>query len=385
MGGPACLWLGARRSRHAAVNALAFPALALLVVACLLAYSRGALLALTVGCALWFAVVPLRLRGLAVLAIGGLRGLVVGLWAFETAALSTDRVPLDARVTAGHDLALLLLLLLVLEGLAGLAVGFALAEHAPRRTMRTHVGFVALVCVALVPLLLAGELATSERGLGGSISHAWTNLTDTDAKQPANDPTRLTAIGSVRARYWDQALKIWRTHEAVGVGAGGYRTARSRYRDDTLNVRQAHGYVVQTLADLGLVGLGLSLALLAAWLAAAVRATGPWRRPFRRSPGPAVPFTPERVGLLTMCAIVVVFGVHSTVDWTWFVPGNAILALLVAGWIAGRAGGEPVLGAAPLAAEGGWRGMLRSAGRSPVRVAVAVAALAIAAIAVWVT
>src|SRR3954454_18911681 len=127
MGGPACLWLGARRSGHAAVNALAFPALALLVVACLLAYSRGALLALTVGCALWFAVVPLRLRGLAVLAIGGLRGLVVGLWAFETTALSTDRVPLAARVAAGHDLALLLLLLLVLEGVGGVGGGLAAA------------------------------------------------------------------------------------------------------------------------------------------------------------------------------------------------------------------------------------------------------------------
>ena len=43
---PACLWLGARRSGHAAVNALAYPALGLLIVALLLAYSRGALLAL---------------------------------------------------------------------------------------------------------------------------------------------------------------------------------------------------------------------------------------------------------------------------------------------------------------------------------------------------
>ena len=66
-------------------------------------------------------------------------------------------------------------------------------------------------------------------------------------------------------------------------------------------------------------------------------------------------------------------------------PGNAIPALLVAGWVAGRAGGEPALGAAPLAAEGGWRGTLRSAWRSPVRVTGAVAALALAAIAVWVT
>ena len=76
--GPACLWLGARRSGHAALNALAYPALGLLFVALLLAYSRGALLALAFGCALWFAIVPLRLRGVAVLATsavcGGARG-----------------------------------------------------------------------------------------------------------------------------------------------------------------------------------------------------------------------------------------------------------------------------------------------------------------------
>ncbi|MEA2271707.1 MAG: hypothetical protein QOI98_415, partial [Solirubrobacteraceae bacterium] len=30
------------------------------------------------------------------------------------------------------------------------------------------------------------------------------------------------------------------------------------------------------------------------------------------------------------------FGVHSAIDWTWFVPANAAVALLAAGWIAGR-------------------------------------------------
>jgi hypothetical protein len=52
LAGPACLWLGARRAGHAALNALAYPALGLLVVTLLLAYSRGALLALAVGCAI---------------------------------------------------------------------------------------------------------------------------------------------------------------------------------------------------------------------------------------------------------------------------------------------------------------------------------------------
>jgi tetratricopeptide (TPR) repeat protein len=375
MGGPACLWLGARRSGHAAVNALAFPAISLLVVACLLAYSRGALLALAVGCAFWFATVPLRLRGAAVLAIGGFGGLAVGLWAFGVNALSTDRIALDARVAAGHELGILMVALLVSELIAGLAVGFALAEHAPSPRTRRLVGVAALTCVAMVPVVLAAELAASERGLGGSVSKAWTDLTDPNASPPANDPTRLAAIGSVRARYWDEALRIWRDNEELGVGAGGYRTARPLYRRDTLNVRHAHGYVVQTMADLGVVGLAVSLALLAAWLAGAARATGPWRRPLRTSS-----FTPERVGLLTMCSVVLVFGVHSLVDWTWFVPGNAVPALIFAGWVSGSAavGWARVARTAP-------RASLRSAWRSPARIGAAVAAAAVAGLAAWTT
>ena len=48
---------------HPAANALAWPALGLLFTCVMLSYSRGALLALVLGLALWFAVVPLRLRG----------------------------------------------------------------------------------------------------------------------------------------------------------------------------------------------------------------------------------------------------------------------------------------------------------------------------------
>jgi tetratricopeptide (TPR) repeat protein len=37
-----------------------------------------------------------------------------------------------------------------------------------------------------------------------------------------------------------------------------------------------------------------------------------------------------------MLCIVIVFGVHSFADWTWYVPGDALVALLCAGWLAGR-------------------------------------------------
>ena len=54
---------------------------------------------------------------------------------------------------------------------------------------------------------------------------------------------RLTAIGSVRARYWNEALEIFQGHPLLGVGAEGYETAHLRYRTAVVNVSQAHGFV----------------------------------------------------------------------------------------------------------------------------------------------
>src|SRR5439155_13600710 len=176
------------------------------------------------------------------------------------------------------------------------------------------------------------------------VSKGWHQLTDVNAKTPANTPNRLTATSSVRARYWDEALKIHAESPWVGTGGGAYVVARTRFRQDALAVRQAHGYVVQTLADLGWVGLALSLFAAGAWLYAAARVIGLRRR------DRGLRWDAERVGMAALGVVVLEFGVHSTVDWTWFVPANAAAAMLCAGWVAGRLplvarlGGSPAPG-----------------------------------------
>lgn len=332
MGVPGCLWLGARRAGHRALNALAFPATGLLLVVILLAYSRGSLLALVLGCAFWFSVVPLRLRGAAVLLGGACGAAVVIGWAFTQDALTEDHVPIALQNEAGHQLLVAVLFMLAALTLVGLLVGFLSGRRAPGPLLRRRAGVALLVALALVPVGVGIALAASDRGFTGSISHGFNSLTDPDASTPSNAPGRLTEVGSVRARYWNEALKIFKDHPWFGVGAGGYQDARLRYRNDDLAVQHAHGYVVQVLADRGVVGLLLSLAALAALAVAIAQATG--LRVRRR--GPAPPTSPERVALLTLATVIVVFGVHSFVDWTWFVPGVAIPALLAGGWLAGR-------------------------------------------------
>ena len=327
---PGTLWLGSRRHGHQGFNALAYPAVGLLVLTILMAYSRGAVAAAVLGAAFWFATVPLRLRGAAVMLVGSAGGALVATWALSQDSLSADRVALELQSQAGRQLGLLLISMLGLLTLAGLAINFFEATHRIGTQTRDRIGVGLLVALALIPIGGAIVLATKEKGLGGSLSGTWNSLTDPDAGIPANDASRLTAAGSVRARYWDEALRIFSDEPVRGVGADGYATVRKRYRTADPAVRHAHGYVVQTLADLGLLGLLSSLALAGAWLACAIRTVG-LRRRDRSSP-----MTPERIGLLTLVAIVLIFAAHSLVDWTWFVPANALIALIAAGWVVGR-------------------------------------------------
>jgi hypothetical protein len=326
----ALLWLGARRSGRPAVNALAWPGIALCEVALMLSYSRGALLALAVGLVFWFAVVPLRLRSAVVLlgASAGTAALVA--WAFAMTGLSTDELPIELRADTGHELGALLLLLLVLLLGLGLAAGFLAAERPASLRAKRIAGRALLGVLAAVPVIVLIALATAPGGIDGQVSDGWEKLTNPNAATPANDPERLTKTSSVRARYWEEAFDVHGVSPWVGTGAGAYATVRNRFRTGTLFVRHAHGYVPQTLADLGWAGLAVSLLALVLWGWAALRTAG--LRP--RDCG--LPWDAERVGMAALIAVALVFGTSSAVDWTWFVPANALMGLIAAAWVIAR-------------------------------------------------
>lgn len=331
LGIPPLLWLAARRSGHGAINVLAWPALGLLIMCLLLAFSRGSLLAVTIGLALWLAVVPLRLRALATLAGVLVATIPLAIWAFTQDGLSEDGVPLSVRIDAGQALGGLLLLLISALTTAGLAVGFLTAVHPPGARTRRRVTRTLIVSLAAVPVVAIVLLATAPGGIDGQVSKAWKQATDPAAALPDNSPSRLRDTSSVRARYWQEASKIHGNHELIGAGAGAYGQLRLQYRANRGVVRHAHGYTSQVLADLGWVGIGLSLLAVIAFLAAAVRVLGVTRSALR------LPWDAERVGVAALTVIVLVFGIHSAIDWTWYIPGNAVPALLCAGFVVSRA------------------------------------------------
>ena len=131
---------------------------------------------------------------------------------------------------AGHELGALLLLLVAVLGVAGLAVGFFTTQYPPDARTRRIAGRGLLGLVALVPVAVLIALAASPGGVSGQTSDAWNRLTDPQARTPGNTPDRLAATSSVRAQYWNEALKVHAHSTVVGTGASAPSSPRPARR-----------------------------------------------------------------------------------------------------------------------------------------------------------
>ena len=352
---PPTLWLTARRASSRLVTALAYPAMGLLMLTLLLTQSRGALAAAVLALAIWFAVVPLRLRSVPGVVLPALGAAPVAAWALSRDQFTKAFQDVRAQEVVAGDFGLLLLALCV--GL--LAAGLTVEAVSARRTLslrvrrRTGIALAALACA--LPLAALASVAVSDRGLGGTVSDRFEELTSETEAPPAGS-SRLVSASSSRGEYWRQAGKIFEERPLVGRGANTFGLARLVYRADRRGAAHAHGFGAQTLADLGLMGALSALALLVAWLVAAARTLGLLPR---RGPRPEWGDDRIVVGSLALCAVT--FGLHSAIDWTWSIPGTALPALVAAGFVAGRGplpdvtAGPPVPATTPHSAGSGGR------------------------------
>jgi O-Antigen ligase len=380
LGLPACLWAGARPDAGRALRALSVPAIAVLATVLMLSYSRGALIAAVIGVGCWFVLVPLRLRAALLLALGAVGAVIASGWALAHHAITHDGATLAARTSAGHTFGLVLLLMVAVMALAGAAAAYGADRVTLAEPVRRRIGIALLVLVSMVPVAGIAGVAASSRGLTGEISHVWNVLTS-PTSHVGNSPGRIAQLGNSRPLYWSQGLKVGEHALLAGTGAAGFDTARTRYSTSKSDVAHAHSYLIETFADFGLIGIAVSLGLLAAWGLAVARTLG--FRGGSRTGGPDAaaaasasalataadsPYAvataadspdtlattadspaarttaqtnpsahaAERIGLFTMLAVVVIFGVSSLIDWTWFIPGVTVPALVCAGWLAGR-------------------------------------------------
>ncbi|MBI5310835.1 MAG: O-antigen ligase family protein [Actinobacteria bacterium] len=356
------LWLGTARGLGEWPVALSYPAGGVFTVALFLSQSRGSLLAAVLAIGLWLLIAPRRLRSAGWLAVAGGVGVIVTAWAYSRPALSQDAVEMAERKSTGLVFGVILLLMIAVLAAVGLAIERRRRTNPLTPARRFAIGRVLLIALAISPVLLAGAVGvTSDEGFG-KITSSVSDMFDPDQSAPANEPGRLTQTSSLRARYWGDAFKIWGDNRLHGTGADSYTAARLPYRKDTVQVRHAHGFVPQTVADLGIWGLLAIAALTIAWFVAMARAAGARRAaPTRWLEGSS----DARLADWSLALTAFAFGVHSAVDWTWYMPGVAAFGLVSAGWIFGsgtRLAGRPAVEAAPPAAPAtGRRAALLSA------------------------
>jgi O-antigen ligase len=145
-----------------------------------------------------------------------------------------------------------------------------------------------LAKVVAVALVLAGARGRERVRLTGltflaiACGAAWLALTPAGSTVAA----RLSDHDSSgRAELWTVALREFRSEPLHGVGLGNY-PVRSKYFIDGLanqdlflrDARTTHSTPLELLAELGIIGLGLYYAFIAACIAAGVRATRIARR-----------------------------------------------------------------------------------------------------------
>jgi hypothetical protein len=352
MGMPLAL-VGATYSRRVLTSALAAAVVPVIALAAFYTLSRGGALEIAVGLVVLVALAPRRLALVPTLAItGGASALLV--------LIATRRNELEAGLlseTAAQQGDEMLLITLIVCVAAGAAVGLLQAAirsarpEAGRWSARRRRAGGAIA----VTLVAAALVAAFAAGAPGEVSDAWEEFKTPHA---GDDATRFgSASGSGRYQNWSAALDANQSEPLTGIGPGAYEFWWSRTNDlPDLFVRDAHSLYLETLAEAGVVGLAILVALLCTVGWAAVSAS---RRGGRHAAAIA--------GASAACAA---FVCAAAIDWAWELAALTVAFLLLAGALlaarerVGEAGARP---------RGGGR-----AGRAVLGVSAVIALVAIA-------
>ncbi len=243
--------------------------------------------------------------------------------AYDEKSLRRLGVPAAQALKASHHLAWRLAAILLVGALVSLAYCLIADRVHVRNTIRYA------YASALAAVVLAGVVGVVVHygGPAALISHARRSLTGGSGIKGNDLSTRLLTLSSPgRLDQWHVAVAEWRDHPVGGTGAGTYAQYWMAARSDRGKVLDVHNLYLETMAELGLVGLCLLGAALLVPLAAAVRV--------RRHP----------VAVIAAGAYVA-WLVHAAYDWDWELPGVTVPALLCAGAVLVAARGQtPRLG-----------------------------------------
>jgi hypothetical protein len=297
----------AGRARSLWARAASAGAIVVLLPTLYFTFGRAAWLALGAGLVVAVAVDPGRLQSIASLLVLAPLPAAAVILASRESGLTHAGTPLARAAHDGHRVALAVVLLAA--GNAALAV--ALALLARRTDMPRTVRTAFAVSVALVVVLTVAGLFARYGGPATLVKKGYTTFKAAPPRTSSNLNNRLLSFsGNGRADLWRVAWHEAQSHAVLGAGAGTYERYFLRHQPASVSrVRDAHGLYIETLAELGPIGLLLLVAALAVPLAALPRA--------RRHP-----LVPAAAGAYAA------YLVHTGVDWDWELPAVTLAGLL---------------------------------------------------------
>ena len=296
------------------VLAAGLPAIA--VVTVYLTLSRGGIFASIFGVAIYLVLGFSRATPGALLAI-----VPTSVYAFVHAydadlLVDNDKFSSAAALAQGRDV-WSVLLLSVGAAIAIRAVallldrGVAALPGPGRLPVAARVAAAAAVVIAVVVVALAaGAPAYADRQLDAFLNTSPEQTGSTDQRD------RLTVFNNNgRVDHWNVALDSFRADELKGSGAGTFQNEWNRGRPAEFQVMDAHSLYIETLGEMGIVGIVLLMTALLAIVAGLV-----WRLR-----GPGRPAT---------AAVLAAFGtwaLHAGVDWDWELTSVSVWMFGVAG------------------------------------------------------
>jgi O-antigen ligase len=317
-----CVHLVADSDERAAVRALAAAAVPALGATLLLTFSRGGIAALVLVLIIYAALAPRASLLMTVVAVGPATAVAV-VTAYDADQLATTHPTSPAAVAQGHHLAIVLAFCMVAAG--GLtAVLPAAARRMPPVRPSRRARLAALAAALVGAIAVAAAL-----GALGWISREYRSFTS-GSVVPGAAPTRerlSSASNNGRLELWRVALHGFDAHPLDGLGAGTYVLHWQRNRPSPVVVQNAHSLYLETLDELGLVGICALVIFLGALLLAVVR---------------AVRAGPERAIAAIAFATLVGWAAHAAIDWDWQMPVVTVPVLALAAAAGARPSSGPV-------------------------------------------
>ena len=362
IGVPLLLAVGAG-ARRLSVQAAAVGLVPVLTLVAWLTQSRGGLVATAVAVLAWMLLAEDRLVRLCSLATAGFGSVLL--------VIAVDRRPIlgEGLATAAAERAgdrFLGLVVPVVLGVALVQAAIGLASRQawrPRRLRPTPRRFAGILAGGVLVLAVAGVAAGAPERMG----ELWDDFTarQGSAVTGTTPIERLrSATSNGRYQYWEAAVDAAAEHPLAGTGAGTFEFWWTRNATTAGYVHDAHSLYLETLAELGVVGL-----MLVASLLVLILATGVVR---------ALRAPPElRTVLAAATAAALAWTVTAAYEWIWELAVMTVVLLAMGAVIlAGRdePGGasERAEGRGPLHGEG--RG--RKLGARPGRLAVVILSVA---------